>query len=227
MKKFLLAGVAAVALASGAQAADLGVRRGAVAEAIIAPVFSWTGFYVGVHAGYGFGQSTPTNIALVAFPTSYNGGLIGGQIGFNYQINQIVLGAEADLAYTAIGGHNPGGGGITVRNMALGSLRARAGYAFDRSLLYVTGGLGFQRASFATTAGPEPYTRTGWTIGAGWEYAITQNVTAKIEYNYYNFGTRTLGPIYTGTVNNAHIHTVKVGLNYLFSTGPSAVVARY
>jgi outer membrane immunogenic protein len=224
MKKFLLAGVAAVALASGAQAADLGMPRGAVAGVVVSPVFSWTGFYLGAHAGYGFGRSTAVDIIGNAFQVNTSGPLVGGQIGFNYQINQIVLGVEADLAYTAIGGHNPLP--ITVRNMALGSLRARAGYAFDRSLLYVTGGLGFQRASFATLVGPEAYTRTGFTIGAGYEYAITQNWTAKIEYSYYNFGTRTLGPIYTGTVRN-DVHTVKVGVNYLFSTGPSAVVARY
>ena len=79
----------------------------------------------------------------------------------------------------------------------------------------------------AVNVGPlEKYTRVGWTLGAGVEYAVTQNWTVKAEYSYYNFGTRTLGPTYAGTVRS-DAHTVKLGVNYLFSTGPSAVVARY
>ncbi|MBX9990591.1 outer membrane protein [Phreatobacter oligotrophus] len=225
MKTFLLATTALVAFTAGAQAADLGVPRSPVAAAVVAPAFSWTGFYVGAHAGYGFGNSR--FVALGVFPTSVNGPLLGGQVGFNYQINQIVLGVEADLAFAAITGRPGNFPAISHRTNMLGSLRARGGFAVDRALLYVTGGLGFQGAATAQTPGPaEKYTRMGWTLGAGVEYALTQNWTAKLEYSYYNFGTRTLGPIYGGTVRS-DIHTVKIGVNYLFSTGPSAVVARY
>ncbi len=226
MKKFLLASTALVAFAAGAQAADLGAPRMPIAAAVVAPVFSWSGFYLGAHAGYGFGNSRFFN--GIAFPTSVNGPLVGGQIGFNYQINQIVLGAEADLAFAAITGRASNLAAISHRTSMLGSVRARAGFAVDRTLFYVTGGLGIQGGSFATNggAGAERYTRMGWTLGAGVEYAMTQNWTVKAEYSYYNFGTRTLGPIYTGTLR-ADVHTVKLGVNYLFSTGPSAVVARY
>lgn len=225
MKKLLLASTACVAFAASAQAADLGVRRVEVPSAIAAPGFSWTGFYVGAHAGYGWGRSTAITIFGAQFPMNTSGAMVGAQLGYNYQINSVVLGVEADLSYAAIGGHiDP----LTARNNMLGSVRARAGLAVDRSLFYVTGGLGIQNASFTSGAllGAEKYTRVGWTIGAGYEYAITNNWTVKAEYMYYNFGTRTLGPIYAGTLRS-DVHTVKLGVNYLFSTGPSAVVARY
>jgi outer membrane immunogenic protein len=228
MKKLLLATTALAAFAAGAQAADLGSPRMPIAAAVVAPAFSWSGFYLGAHVGYGFGRTTPSD--GLSFPMNTSGGLIGGQIGFNYQINQIVLGAEADLAYAGISGSRVSLAPqvLFVRTNMLGSVRARAGFAVDRALFYVTGGLGIQGGSFATNggAGAERYTRTGWTLGAGVEYAMTPNWTVKAEYSYYNFGTRTLGPIYTGTIR-ADVHTVKLGVNYLFSTGPSAVVARY
>ncbi|QCK86262.1 porin family protein [Phreatobacter aquaticus] len=225
MRRILLSAASALALVTGAQAADLGVRRVEVPSAIMASGFSWTGFYAGVHAGYGWGRSTGTNPFGGQFPLSTSGALLGAQVGYNYQINSLVLGVEADLAYTTIGGHTALG--LTGRNNMLGSLRARAGFAVDRSLFYVTGGLGIQTASFTQGAGAaEKYTRFGWVLGAGYEYAITNNWTVKAEYMYYNFGTRTLGPIYAGTLRSDG-HTVKLGVNYLFSTGPSAVVARY
>ncbi len=229
MKKLVLAAAALAGLSSGVQAADLGAPRMPIAAAVVAPAFNWTGFYVGAHAGYGFGRTTPTDGP--SYPMNTSGALVGGQIGFNYQINQIVLGAEADLAYAGISGSRTSVAPqvLFVRTNMLGSVRARAGFAVDRTLFYVTGGLGIQGGSFATNdvgAGPERYTRTGWTLGAGVEYAMTPNWTVKAEYSYYNFGTRTLGPIYIGTLR-ADVHTVKLGVNYLFSTGPSAVVARY
>ncbi|AVO45638.1 outer membrane protein [Phreatobacter cathodiphilus] len=225
MKALLLATTALFALSAGAQAADLGAPRTPIAASVVVPAFSWTGFYVGAHAGYGWGNSRFFN--GIAFPTSTNGPLIGGQLGFNYQFNQIVLGVEADLAYAAITGRASNLAAISHRTNMLGSVRARAGFAANRALIYVTGGLGFQGAATAQTpVGPESYSRVGYALGAGIEYAMTPNWTVKAEYMYYNFGTRTLGPLYAGTVRS-DIHTVKLGVNYLFSTGPSAVVARY
>jgi len=225
MKKFLLVSTALVGFAAGAQAADLGAPRSPVAAAVVAPAFNWTGFYLGAHAGYGWNNYTLFNGPGAG---SGNGPLLGGQIGFNYQINQFVLGAEADLAYAAISGRPVAAPGFSVRTTMLGSVRARAGFAVDRALLYVTGGLGIQNASvaFNLNAANVRFTRTGWTLGAGVEYALTQNWTAKIEYSYYNFGTSGAIPVYNFQVRS-NIHTVKLGVNYLFSTGPSAVVARY
>jgi len=227
MNKLLLAISALVAFTAGARAADLGAPRSPVAAAVVAPAFNWTGFYLGAHAGFAFGNTTAFGAGCPC-PSSPNGVLLGGQLGFNYQINQIVLGVEADLAYAGVSGRSVvPGGTVFYRTNMLGSLRARGGFAVDRALLYVTGGLGLQGASMAVNVGPlEKYTRVGWTLGAGVEYAVTQNWTVKAEYSYYNFGTRTLGPTYAGTVRS-DAHTVKLGVNYLFSTGPSAFVARY
>jgi hypothetical protein len=138
MKKFLLAGVAAIALASGAQAADLGVPRGAVAAAVVAPVFSWTGFYVGGQIGYGWlnGSSTFSNGAPT-LPVRSSGVFGGVHVGYNYQINNFVLGAEADIEYSGIRGTRTDLTGGTSAGIFdsrwQGSLRARAGVAADRA----------------------------------------------------------------------------------------------
>jgi outer membrane immunogenic protein len=241
MKKFLLAGVAAIALASGAQAADLGVPRGAVAAAVVAPVFSWTGFYVGGQIGYGWlnGSSTFSNGAPT-LPVRSSGVFGGVHVGYNYQINNFVLGAEADIEYSGIRGTRTDLTGGTSAGIFdsrwQGSLRARAGVAADRALFYVTGGLAFAdfRLAGGPAAGPlQGYTstRAGWTLGAGVEYAFTPNWTARVEYRYANYGSVSadLGPLYPGVVQRTslHTHAVRLGVSYLFSTGPSAVVARY
>lgn len=125
-----------------------------------------------------------------------------------------------------------------MRGNFLGSVRARGGIAVDRALLYVTGGLGigsFQhRATDAVTGAlfgtGHSSTRVGLAVGGGLEYAFTPNVTAKVEYMYYHFGTAVAPPgaVGGGAANiRTDVHTVKLGINYLFSTGPSAVVARY
>ncbi|PTM53492.1 outer membrane protein [Phreatobacter oligotrophus] len=227
MKTTVIAAAALIALPLGAGAADLGAVRAPSSAAVAAQAFDWSGFYLGAHAGYGFGRALPVNFGGVPFPTNVGGALIGGQVGFNYQINQVVLGAEADLALTSISGSNPVlPPAIRVRTHVLGTLRARAGFAVDRALIYGTGGLAVQSATFGYGPGPQGYSRVGWTIGAGVEYALAPHWTVKAEYAYHSFGSRDLLPLYGLTISS-NIHTVKLGVNYLFSTGPSAVSARY
>ncbi|MBL8568451.1 MAG: porin family protein [Phreatobacter sp.] len=244
MKKFLLAGVAAAALASGAQAADLGAPRGPVAAVVVAPAFSWTGFYLGAQIGYGWGRATQPWTAVIVNPTTFplfqndarQSGVLGGlHAGFNYQINQFVLGLEADIEASGINGNDGGSGGDVngVRHRWNASLRARAGIAIDRALIYATGGVAFLNAQ-ATQISRVPnefigFNSTGWTLGAGIEYAFTPNWTARAEYRYTDYGARTaIFPVsgYSERIK-PQIHTVRVGVSYLFSTGPSAVVARY
>jgi outer membrane immunogenic protein len=241
MKKFLLAGAALAALATGAQAADLGVRRVEVPSAVIAPVFNWTGFYLGGQVGYGWlnGSSTFSQGAPTLGVRS--SGVFGGvHIGYNYQINNFVLGLEADAELSGIRGNVGNAVGITSQGIFdvrwQGSLRARAGVAVDRALLYVTGGLAL--ADFRMAGGPlggplQGYssTRAGWTVGAGVEYALAPNWTARLEYRYANYGSVSadLGPLYAGVTQRTSLqsHSVRVGVSYLFSTGPGAVTARY
>ncbi|MCA0316478.1 MAG: outer membrane beta-barrel protein [Proteobacteria bacterium] len=254
MKKFLLAGVAVAALASGAQAADLGAPRGPVAAVVVAPQFNWTGFYLGVFVG---GTSTRTSALEVqgASPGAYNGlgdfwsgsrtGVTAGILGgYNWQWNSAVFGIEADLGYRG-SAFTAGPSALSTdtflrtRDGLQGSLRARLGFAADRALFYVTGGLaiGDFRSNVFDNVGVTINTnavgtRVGWTVGGGIEYAFTSNWTARVEYLYANFGTATSTGISSVATNRAwqiknDTHTVRLGVNYLFSTGPSAVVARY
>ena len=245
MRHFLLAAASALALSTGfAQAADLGSPRMPVASAVVMPTFSWTGFYIGGQIGGAWMNNstrefvTATGLAS-GFQRSFRAnGLIGGiHAGYNYQVNNFVLGLEADLEAAGVsGGYTlANGNGTRFRENWQGSVRARAGVAVDRALFYVTGGVAFaqMRHSYFTPALIESFsqTRTGWTVGAGVEYAFTSNWTARLEYRYSDFGR----PGYNSTAafpgftyrHNPNEHAVRVGVSYLFSTGPSAVVARY
>jgi outer membrane immunogenic protein len=234
MKKFLLAGAAVAALATGAQAADLGVPRTPIAAAVVAPVFNWTGFYLGLNAGVGFANTNLGTITGGAISGSGSGFIGGAQIGYNYQINNIVLGVEGDLGYFGVSRRADLGGGNFAqwRTQWDGSLRGRLGVAVDRALLYVTGGLAVADFNVRGVVGlplaffpfNETQTRLGWTVGAGVEYAFTPNWTVRGEYLYSNYGSRDIAGIPDVSLQT---HKVRLGVNYLFSTGPSAVVARY
>jgi outer membrane immunogenic protein len=248
MKKLFLAGAAVVAITSGTQAADLGVPRGPVAAAVMAPVFNWSGFYLGAQIGYYHQSHTqtlfPTGGADYVTQGASFGGLTGGvHVGFNYQINQAVLGLEADLDFaggrrvTALGApFIPATDTLTHRYGTHGSIRGRLGYAVDRALFYVTGGLAiaqFNHQYFAPGFFQNVNsTRLGATVGAGVEYAFTPNWTARVEYRYTDYFRRTnnldvflLPP--GGSRVRITDHAIRLGVSYLFSSGSSAVVARY
>lgn len=233
MKKLLLAGVAGLAMVTGAQAADLAAPRMPIAGAVVAPAFSWTGFYVGANIGYAAMNVRNTGGAGFVTPSG-NGFAAGAQLGFNYQVNNIVLGIEGDLGYLGISRTLPCGNPAFNCNSRMNwdaSVRARLGIAIDRALLYVTGGLAIaEYRGFTSTGGVffrDGSTRVGWTIGAGAEFAVSGNWTVRAEYLYANYGSRNM--TYDVVYPNVRVetHKVRVGVNYLFSTGPSAVVARY
>lgn len=233
MKQVVLASAAILALSTATQAADLGSVRAPIAGTVASPVFNWTGFYLGGHLGASF-PSVRYTVPGFSGGISSTGFMGGGQIGFNYQINQFVLGAEADLSGTTASRTFRNillvGDATRISNPLLASVRARAGVAVDRVLFYATGGLGFGTATARYTAGgfaaAASSTRTGWTLGGGVEYAFAPNWTAKVEYLYYNFGT-VRNSLLPGDRTTFDVHTVKVGVNYLFSTGPAPVSARY
>lgn len=268
MKKLLLASTALVMLAGAgaASAADLPSRNMApVAPVYVPPAFTWTGFYVGVNAGYDFTNKNNNNLGAIG-SSGTNGGFIGGaQIGYNYQFGVgqgFVIGGEADIQYVDAGGHKNSFGGYTFpaypgstffggngdSGNYLGTVRARVGYAFDRFFIYGTGGLaygdigGTRGTSYAVTVpgGTLPFgginggagnvttnfgstggssTRTGYTLGAGLEYAFTQNLSVKAEYLYYNLGhngTSTFTPFFGSGKHDADGNIIRVGLNYKF-----------
>jgi outer membrane immunogenic protein len=194
MKHMILAGMvvlAAGALAGAADAADLGARypqQPYVKAPLYNPVFSWTGFYLGLNGGGGWGRSTWDRTG--SFDLS--GGVIGGTAGFNWQTGQMVLGIEGDVDWSGVSGSTVTAcpAGCATRNDWLGTVRGRAGYAFDRFLPYVTGGAaaGDIRASTPGFAGASQ-TNLGWTVGAGLEGAIIGNWSAKAEYLHVDLGS--------------------------------------
>jgi outer membrane immunogenic protein len=230
-------GIAVAALlgtTAAAHAADLTVAPEAIAAP--APAFSWTGFYAGVHAGYGWADLDTfysENLGVGGKPDGFLG---GGQVGYNYQLsNNVVLGLEADAALADLEDDGKQGDsdfafGTGAKITALGTVRGRAGYAVDRVLPYVTGGFAWANARTGVTVGGDAIPNfsftdtkvfTGWTVGAGLEYAMTSNITAKVEYLYADLGSKDLDP-HAFDANNllradlSSLQTVKFGLNYKF-----------
>ena len=213
MKKILLSSVALLGLASGAMAADLPSRRAPAPIIAAVPVFTWTGFYVGVNAGYGWNTNDDFIFNDVRYDLGDDGGFVGGaQAGYNYQIGSFVVGLEGDIQYADFGGDDrfdfdrDGIADDDFNNSDwFGTVRARAGVAFDRALIYATGGF-----AFADDA-------TGWTVGGGVEYAFTNNLSAKIEGLYVNLDGND-DDIFPGFDNETDFGVVRAGLNFRFGT---------
>lgn len=238
MKRFLLATVALAALSAPAAAADLATKY--PVKAVAVPVFSWTGFYIGANVGYG-GDSFNYDVNFLGVPVANlglnsSGFFVGGQIGYNYQFaNNVVLGIETDLQWSDISG-TVDVGVIGLPNVLsagssidyFGTIRARLGYAIDRFLPYITGGVAYGKtATDVSVLGfplfSESSTNWGWTIGAGGEFAITNNWTFKAEYLYVDLGTSDFdagaGLGFPGVVFVNHdnkFSTFKAGVNYKF-----------
>jgi outer membrane immunogenic protein len=214
------------------------------------PLFSWTGFYVGANIG---GTWSSQDWWDTRFQTNFtnNAGLFigGGQIGGNYQVGNFVIGGEWDFDWA--GNHTGGGvlipgvGNIVVtnNNRWITTVAARFGYAVDHWLFYgkagggwvgnnnltvtnLTTGVSLTCGTFSTLTNCGNNTG-GWLVGAGVEYAFTNNWTVKFEYDYLGLGNRAFvipatAPLLAGdtfTSNNRNVQMVKVGVNYLFNWG--------
>jgi outer membrane immunogenic protein len=219
--KLSLAAVMLVSVSAVSEAAD--APRGPAYRPPPPPVpfYNWTGFYAGAHIGVGWSDGDGG---------SSSGFLGGGQVGFNYQINQWVLGVEADIAGTTIkDSFSIFEGPILVTGSAsldwVSTLAPRFGYAFDRWLVYGKFGGAWAHTSFTvngTIAGvpggfgfAQDQTNSGWVLGVGTEYALWNNWTAKVEYNMMDFGS-------DGPFADNKFHVFKAGLNYRFG-GPGGL----
>jgi outer membrane immunogenic protein len=215
---FVLASVAA--LTGSAAAADLArpAPQQYYKAPVMAPVYNWTGFYIGINGGGGFGRSAWDSTG--SFNTS--GGLVGGTLGYNYQVGQAVFGVEGDIDWANIKGttNNACALGCKTSDDWLSTVRGRIGYAADRFMPFITGGGAFGDIKASTPGfGGATQTNAGWTIGGGLEFAIAQNWTAKAEYLYVDLGKFNCGASCGAAVtDNVSFTTnlVRAGVNYRF-----------
>ncbi len=254
--RHLIGSLAGICLTAGtvAMAADM-----PVAPPPPPPAFSWTGPYVGLHVGGAVAGTTSVNNgilnddAFTPFQASFNRtGVFGGlHLGYNQQFNWLVLGLQGEYNFAGITGQtqifpdsvlSP----VFIRSglRQFGSVDGRVGIAFNRLLLYAIGGFAYadQRHSivtdgFGTTRdyGDNEY---GWDVGGGAEYALTNNWTARVEYRYYNWGSKGFtdslinsgAPIVRFHSTTETMHTIRAGLTYKFGwppAPPAPVVAKY
>jgi outer membrane immunogenic protein len=240
MKKILVAGIAAAAFCgTSAFAADMPVKS-PVYKSAPAPVLSWTGCYVGANVGGGWGKDGNWTDAGggVHGGQKFSGVIGGGQVGCDYQSGPWVVGVAGMFDWSNLKGNaiDPANNAFTAHSKVtqLDTATARLGYAVDRSLWYVDGGAAWSKTErFFTptcaTCEVDRVTKSGYTVGAGWEYMIAPNWSWKIEYNYAGFGTATADPDTAVPYRvKQHINTVLVGLNYRFGDwGKGPVSAKY
>jgi outer membrane immunogenic protein len=197
MRKIAILGAALAALifTLPASAADAPIK-GPYYKA--EPVFNWTGFYVGGHVGYGWGEAS---VPAAGVTFDIDGFLGGAQLGYNWQFNRNwVFGIETDISASDIGV-----GGFNVD--WFGTTRLRLGYTWDRVLLYATGGLSYGGTN--ATSG-----HVGWAAGAGLEWAFAPRWSAKVEYLFVDLGDEIL-PLFVAPVS-VDFSTIRFGVNYRF-----------
>ncbi|HEV2508224.1 outer membrane protein [Bosea sp. (in: a-proteobacteria)] len=212
MKRFiLLAGLGLSALlAIPAMAADRSVR-GQEWPAYSAPrPYNWNGVYAGVHTGGAFDRFQGTG------KKSRNEILLGGQVGYNLQMGGLVTGVEADVSMNGLGKGAKRTGGTSADMRYVSTLKARAGIAFDRVLVYGLGGVAYGSLKASNGLVSKEKSKVGYVVGAGAEYGITDNLSAKLEYNYVSLGKQNFQLANGRTRVGVNEHLVKAGLNYRF-----------
>ncbi len=217
----------AFALATGllcgqALAADLPMPapppRAPAAYVPVAPVFTWSGIYIGANGGYSFGTTEPAG--GTNFTT--NGIVAGGTIGGNIQTGAFVFGAEGDFDWDNIKGTPACGGvaGCELKSTWLATARGRIGVAFDRVLVYGTGGAAFQNLQFQFPGSASTTTNPfGWTAGGGVEFAFLPNWSVKAEYLFVDFNNKNVTinfPTATPVTFTLKENVVRGGVNYRF-----------
>lgn len=215
MKKTLLA-LSLFAVAAPAFAADLPRNRAPVFVA--PPMFTWTGFYLGANAGAVWGDFTKSG-RLIDTKAGFTGGVTAG---YNHQISNIVLGVEGDYNYSGLQGRGavlPGPGFAKAELTSFGTIRARLGVAFDRALIYGTGGYAFGFTTLENGLVKTDSSRHGYAVGAGLEYAFTTNISAKAEYLYMPFESKNVGtfPGFGAAAKpGLDASVLRAGVNYRF-----------
>jgi outer membrane immunogenic protein len=256
MKKFLLGTVGLVALlgvAAPASAADLAARPYTKAPPpVVAPIYDWTGFYIGANGGWGQSRNCVDFVGVAGTIIAdgcrdRSGGVVGGQIGYRWQwgggwvVGLEAQGDWADLSNTRLSIINPAFS-TRVKTDGIGLFTGQVGYAWNASLFYVKGGGAVTSNRFSildTLSGIElasaSNTRWGGTVGVGWEYGFAPNWSAGIEYDHLFMGNSNnsfsvVNPIVAGALNriSQDVDMVTVRVNYRFGGwGTPPVAAKY
>lgn len=252
MKKLLLSSTFLVIGPMAATAADLRLPVKAPVQA--AQAFTWTGCYVGAHVG----GAQIRSFASTNFEGSGSSGdngtgaIAGGQVGCNYQAGNWVFGVEGEGSWSNSRATNTmvvtpvapfDSISLTTKNTSDFSVAGRAGFAFDRTLVYAKGGWVWGSFDYnstlnccfvAPTLTSGSYNLNGFLVGAGVEHALTRNWTVKFEYNYLDFGSKLLnvGAAFAlGLPANVSAsptqHVFKIGTNYLLDLGGAPLVVKY
>jgi outer membrane immunogenic protein len=253
MKKFVLGAfaLAALGMAAPASAADLAARPYVKAPPpMVAPIYDWSGFYIGGNGGWAQSRNCwgfiPLGGVVIADGCSdRSGGVAGGQLGYRWQTGQFVFGLEgqgdwADLSNSRISTLAPAFT-LHTKTDGIGLFTGQIGYAWNAALLYFKGGAAVtsNRFDILTTIGglnlaSASSTRWGGTVGAGFEYGFAPNWSAGLEYDHLFMGNANnsfsiVNPIVAGAVNriSQDVDMVTVRVNYRFGGFGAPVAARY
>ncbi|AND94462.1 outer membrane immunogenic protein [Bradyrhizobium diazoefficiens] len=253
MKKLLIAaaGMMAVGLSAPASAADLAARPYTKAPPpVVAPIYDWTGFYIGANGGWGQSHSCVDFVTALGTVASgcgdRSGGVVGGQIGYRWQTSQFVFGLEAqgdwaDLKNTRVSLFNPTLS-TTAKTDAIGLFTGQLGWAWNSALLYVKGGAAVtsnRLTIFDNTTGiglvSADNTRWGGTLGVGFEYGFTPNWSVGVEYDHLwmghaNNSFSVVDPRLAAVLNDRisqDVDMVTVRFNYRFGGYGAPIAARY
>src|SRR5882757_407943 len=242
LRKFWLAavGIAALNVVTPASAADLAARPYKAPPPVVAPIYDWTGFYIGANGGWGSSHNCWDFIAVAGPVISdgcrdRSGGVVGGQIGYRWQANQFVFGLEAqgdwaDFSNTHVSLFNPTLS-TRVKTDGIGLFTGQVGWAWNAALLYVKGGAAVTSNRFDVFDTPSGIglvsasaTRWGGTVGVGFEYGFAPNWSVGAEYDHLWMGTAnnsfsTVDPRLAGILNNRirqDVDMVTLRINYRF-----------
>jgi len=217
----LLAGVAALSFISSVQAADLIISEPAPPVGIVDVGGNWDGVYVGAFAGYGWGTLSDDDDAfgpVGATEWDLSGWQVGVAAGANFTVSEaIVAGIVADIAWSDLGGSDD------VDEIAYdvdwtGSIRGRLGFDGGAFLPYLTAGVAFAGATATDTLVPadDSQTHIGWTVGAGVEFAVADNISLDLLYRYSDYGSKDYDINGTVTPLSFTSHAVTAGVNFKF-----------
>lgn len=239
MRQLTLSILALSALTGAAAAADLPAQKAAFAPPSGAPV-NWTGPYAGAQIGGAFG-STDLSLPSSAYNGSWsNNGVIGGAfLGYNCQVNSLVIGFQGSFDLLSVQGSESSNAPFAPKSFYVNSYHdwiasadGRLGYAVKNTLFYAIGGYAFLANNSALSVnhvqvGSVSNEVNGYDVGAGVEYAISNHLSARLEYRYYNFAGNTNNFLNSPKVftESFSANVVRVGASYKFGDSPAVAVA--